>query len=51
MDTAESGAGSDYIDTGMATSVLAKIRDAQSLLSKLPTPLSMPTATWTLPTE
>ena len=51
MDTAESGAGSDYIDTGMASTVLQKVRDAQSVLSKLPTPLVMPTASWVVPTE
>lgn len=51
MDTAESGAGEDFIDTGMASTVLQKVRDAQSVLSKLPTPLQMPTATWEIPTE
>jgi len=51
MDTAESGAGSNYIDTGMASTVLQKVRDAQSVLSKLPTPLVMPTASWVVPTE
>ena len=51
MDTAESGAGSDFVDTGMASTVLQKVRDAQSVLSKLPTPLMMPTASWVIPTE
>ena len=51
MDTAESWAGEDFIDTGMATTVLQKVRDADSLLSKLPTPFNMPTATWEIPTE
>jgi hypothetical protein len=35
----------------MASTVLTKVRDAQSVLSKLPTPLIMPTATWEIPTE
>lgn len=51
MDTAESGAGSDFIDTGMASTVLQKVRDAQSLLGKLPTPMIMPTSSYVLPTE
>lgn len=51
MDTAESGAGADFIDTGMASTVLQNVRDAQSVLSKLPTPISMPTASFDIPTE
>jgi len=51
MDTAESGAGADFIDTGMASTVLQKVRDAQSVLSKLPTPITMPTGTFEIPTE
>ena len=51
MDTAEAGAGAEFIDTGMATTVLQKVRDAQTLLSKLPTPITMPTASYELPTE
>jgi hypothetical protein len=51
MDTAESGAGSDFIDTGMASTVLQKVRDAQSVLSKLSTPIIMPTASFDIPTE
>jgi HK97 family phage major capsid protein len=51
MDTAESGAGSNFVDTGMASNVLLKVRDEQTVLSKLPAPLMMPTASWTIPVE
>jgi len=51
MDTAEAGAGAEFIDTGMSSTVLQKVRDAQSVLSKLPTPITMPTGTFEIPTE
>jgi hypothetical protein len=51
MDTAESGSGSDYIDTGMSSSVLQKVRDSNTVFSRLPAPFMMPTASWVIPTE
>jgi len=35
----------------MATTVLQNVRDAQTVLSKLPKPIVMPTASFELPTE
>ena len=51
MDTAESGAGAEFVDSGMSSTVLQKVRDAQSVLGKMPTPISMPTSVFELPTE
>jgi hypothetical protein len=35
----------------MASTVLQKVRDANTVLSRLPAPFSMPTAVWVIPTE
>jgi len=51
MDTAESWSWSQFIPSNMASNVINLVRDAQTVLSKLPTPINMPTATYTLPVE
>ena len=51
MDTAESWAWLNFINTWMAATVLAKVRDENTVLSKLPTPINMPTVAYVLPTE
>jgi len=51
MDTAEIANGKEFVDTWMASTVLQKVRDANTVLSRLPAPFSMPTASWIIPTE
>lgn len=51
MHTDNTGAGEEFVDTGMASTVLNKVREENTLLSKLPTSIIMPTADYKLPIE
>ena len=51
MDTQETWAGAEFIDTWISTTILEKVRNAQTLLGRLHSPIMMPTSSYILPTE
>jgi len=51
MDTSESWAWAEFIDTGLSNSILTKVRDEVSVFSKMPAPIMMPTSTFEIPME
>lgn len=51
LDTDTSGEGSEFIPTGLSNQIFKKVRDTATLLSKLPTPITMPTNPYKYPVE
>jgi HK97 family phage major capsid protein len=51
MTTGQDGFGQDFVPTDLASTILAKVRDANTFVSKISAPIIMPTATYTIPVE
>lgn len=51
MSTGQDGYGQDFIPSDLASTVLQKIREQGTLMSELPSPIVMPTSTYTIPVE
>lgn len=51
MTTGQDGYGQDFVPTDLASYVLETVRNADTLMSKLPTPIVMPSPTYTIPVE
>jgi len=49
--TGNTGAGEEFVDTALSTSILEKLREATNFSSKFPAPIVMPTSTYELPVE
>lgn len=51
MSTWQDGYGQDYVPTDLASTIINKVRDMDTLTSKLPAPIMMSSASYTIPVE
>lgn len=51
MSTGQDGYGQDFVPTDLAGFIISEVRNKSTLMSKLPTPIVMPSATYTIPVE
>jgi len=51
MSTGQDGYGQDFVPSDLASTVLASVRDANTIVSRLNAPIVMPTSTYTMPVE
>ena len=51
MNTTNTGAGEEFVETGFSTNVLELVRETTNFSSKFPTPIAMPTVDYKLPVE
>jgi len=51
MNTGNTGAGEEFVETGFSTNILSLVREATNFSSKFPAPITMPTADYKLPVE
>lgn len=51
MHSTQSGYGDEFVPTDLATQVLQLVRDEDTILSKLPAPIVMPTNPYDIPIE
>lgn len=51
MSSAQAGYGDEFVPTDLASQILMDVRDANSIFSKLATPVNMPTNPYVLPVE
>lgn len=51
MSTGQDGYGQDFVPTDLASTIIAKVRDGDTLMSKLSAPIAMSSSTYTIPVE
>jgi len=51
MTTGQDGYGQDFVPSDLASIILESVRNQSTVMSKMPTPIVMPTATYTIPVE
>ena len=51
MSTGQDGFGQDFVPTDLASTIINKVRDMDTLMSKLPAPMAMTSASYTIPVE
>lgn len=51
MTTGQDGYGQDFVPTDLSSQIINLVRDMGTLMGKLPSPISMPSASYTIPVE